>query len=160
MDILRGIESGALAVRAQQPAGDFMSIDETAPDIELPMERPLHAPALKLALVSAAIAAGDEDLDAAALYSQFIVDKAALAQHVRQSLQQRRQITLAELLASRPLQQGLAELVGYLSLAAEPTGSGAGVNAMIDDSVEEQVDWIARSGQHKSARLPRVIFSR
>jgi len=120
----------------------------------LPMERPLHAPAPKPALLSAAIAAGDEDLDAAALYSQFVVDKAALAQHVRQSLQQRTQVTLAELVGSRPLQQGLAELVAYLSLAAEPG------RAVIDDTTEERVDWTARSGQLKSARLPRVIFSR
>jgi len=154
MEILRGIEAGALAVRGQPPAGDYIAIDEIAPSIDLPMERPLHAQAPKPALLSAAIAAGDEDLDAAALYSQFVVDKAALAQHVRQSLQQRTQVTLAELVGSRPLQQGLAELVAYLSLAAEPG------RAVIDDTLEDQVDWTARSGQHKSARLPRVIFSR
>ena len=154
MDILRGIEAGALAVRVQPPAGDFMHIADTAPGIELPMERPLHAPPLKLALLSAAIAVGDEDLDAAALYSQFIVDKAALAQHVRQSLQQRSQVTLAELLNTRPLQQGLAELVAYLSLAVEPG------RALIDDTVEDRVVWRARGGQPKSATLPRVIFSR
>jgi len=141
-------------VRGQPPAGDFITIDEIAPSIDLPMERPLYAPAPKPALRSAAIAAGEEDLDAAALYSQFVVDKAALAQHVRQSLQQRTQVTLAELVGSRPLQQGLAELVAYLSLAAEPG------RAVIDDTLEDQVDWTARSGQHKSARLPRVIFSR
>jgi hypothetical protein len=157
MDILRGIEAGALAVRARQPAGDFMVIDEIAPSIELTMERPLYAPPLKVSLSSAAIAAGDEDLDAAALYAQFIVDKAALARHVRQSLQQRTQVTLAELVQGRPLQQGLAELVAYLSLAAEP---GAGVKAVIDDTVEEIVAWVARSGQPKTARLPRVIYSR
>ena len=157
MDILRGIEAGALAVRARQPAGEFMAIADTSPSIDLPLERPLHAPAVKLAIASARIDAGDEDLDATALFSQFIVDKAALAQHVRRSLQQRTQVTLAELLASRPLQQGLAELVAYLSLAAEPG------KAVIDDSVQEQVTWRARhgtdSGQHKSASLPRVIFT-
>jgi len=131
-----------------------MHIADTAPAIELPMERPLHAPPLKLALQSAAIAAGDEDVDAAALFSQFIVDKAALAQHVRQSLQQRTQVTLAELLETRPLRQGLAELVAYLSLAAEPG------RALIDDTVEDRVVWLAHSGKHKSATLPRVIFSR
>ncbi len=72
---------------------------------------------------------------------------------MRRSLQQRTQVTLAELLASRPLQQGLAELVAYLRLAAEPG------KAVIDDSVQEQVTWRARSGQHKSASLPRVIFT-
>jgi hypothetical protein len=154
MDILRSIEAGALAVRAQLPAGDFMVVNETAPSIDLAMERPLYTLALKPAISSATIDAGDEDLDAAALYSQFIVDKAALAQHVRQSLQQRTQVTLTELLQSRPLQQGLAELVAYLSLAAEPG------RAVIDDAVEEQVAWLARNGQRKTARLPRVIFSR
>jgi hypothetical protein len=154
MDILRGIEAGALAVRTLQPAGDFMHIADTAPSIELPMERPLHAPPIRLALDTSAIAAGDEDLDAAALFSQFIIDKAALAQHVRQSLQQRTQITLAELLDIRPLQQGLAELVAYLSLAAEPG------HAVIDDTVQDCVAWVSSGGQHKQARLPRVIFSR
>ena len=154
MDLLRSLEAGALAVRGQLPVGEFMQIDETAPNIELSMERPLHAPPTKVALLSAAIVAGDENLDAAALYSQFIVDKAALAQHLRQSLQQRSQVTLAELLDTRPLQQGLAELVAYLALAAEPG------RALIDDTQEDRVAWVARSGQRKSARLPRVIFSR
>ena len=154
MDILRGIEAGALAVRGQAPGGDFIGIADTAPSIELPMERPLHAPALKPALLSAAIAAGDEDGDASALYAQFSVDKAALAMHLRQSLQQQSQVSLADLVGSRPLQQGLAELVAYLSLAAEPG------RAVIDDTLEDQIGWTARSGQAKSARLPRVIFSR
>jgi flagellar motility protein MotE (MotC chaperone) len=154
MDILRSIEGGALAVRAQPPAGDFMHIDDTAPTIELPMERPLHAPPFKLALDGGAIVAGNEDMDAAALFSQFIVDKAALAQHVRQSLQQRAQVTLPELLADRPLEQGLAELMAYLSLATEPG------RAVIDDSVQDTVAWVSLGGQRKKARLPRVIFSR
>jgi hypothetical protein len=157
MDLLRGIEAGALAVRSRLPAGDFMPIDELAPAIELPMERPLHAPPLKPALMSSAIAAGDEDMDAAALYAQFVVDKAALAQHVRQALQQHNQVTLTELLERRPIQQGLAELVAYLSLAAEPR---QGMKAVIDDSVEDAVAWVARSGQARVAHLPRVIFSR
>jgi hypothetical protein len=52
------------------------------------------------------------------------------------------------------LQQGLAELVAYLGMAAEPG------RAMIDDTVEDHIAWQARSGQAKSTRMPRVIFSR
>lgn len=154
MDILRSIESGALAVRTQPPAGDFMLIDDTSPSIELPMERPLFAPPLKVVLDGGAVVAGDEDVDAEALFSQFIVDKAALAQHVRQSLQQRSQVTLPELLVERPLEQGLAELMAYLSLATEPG------RAVIDDTVQDTVAWVSLGGHHKTARLPRVIFSR
>ena len=154
MEILHGIEAGALAIRTQTPTGDFMHIADIAPSIDLPMERPLHSPAQKLALLSGAIDAGDEDVDAAALYSQFVIDKAALAQHVRQSLQQQTQVSLAELLDSRPLEHGLAELVAYLSLAAEPG------RAVIDDAVQDSVVWQTPGGQRKTAHLPRVIFSR
>ena len=154
MDILRGIEAGALAVRTGPPAGDFMHIADTAPTIELALERPLHAPTSKPSIRGGAVAAGDENLDAAVLYAQFVVDKAALSRHVRQSLQQRQQITLAELLELRPLEQGLAELVAYLTLAAEEG------RALIDDTVEDRVQWRSRSGQAKSVRLPRVVFSR
>jgi hypothetical protein len=77
-----------------------------------------------------------------------------LAQHVRQSLQQRSQVTLPELLVERPLEQGLAELMAYLSLATEPG------RALIDDTVQDTVAWVSLSGQQKSASLPRVIFSR
>ena len=97
-------------------------------------------------------------MEAATLDKQFIAGKAALAQHVRRSLQQRTQVTLTELLASLPLQQGLAELVAYLSLAAEPG------KAVIDDSVHEQRPWLAAGGKHhevhKCATLSRVLFTK
>jgi hypothetical protein len=132
-----------------------MSIADTAASIELPMERPLHAPKAKTALASLQLQAGDEDMDAAALYSQFVIDKSALAQRIRQALQQRAQITLAELLAQHPLQKGLAELVAYLQLAAE---QGAAV--VENDAHEDVVSWQSLDGVAKRAHLPRVIFSR
>ncbi len=154
MDILRSIEAGALAVREALPAGDFMTIAHTAASVELPMERPLYAAAPKASIAGVPVEAGEEDLDAAALYSQFVIDTAALAQHVRQELQQRTQVSLRELLEARPLTQGLAELVAYLQLAGEQ-GS-----AMVDESVEDTIDWRALDGRWKQARMPRVIFSR
>jgi hypothetical protein len=63
-------------------------------------------------------------------------------------------VILAGLLDARPSQQGLAELVAYFNLAAEPG------RAVIDDTREDQVAWTTRSGQHKQARLQRVVFSR
>jgi hypothetical protein len=154
MEMLRGIEAAALAVREEPPSGEFMAMADTAASVELPMERPLHVPTTRTALARLQVEAGDEDLDAAALYSQFVIDKAALAQHIRQALQQRTQISLAELLVQYPLRQGLAELVAYLQLAAE---QGA---AMADDADEDVVTWQSLAGTTMSARLPRVIFSR
>ena len=154
MEIMRGIEAGALAVRQAPPAGAFMAVADTAAEIELPMERPLHRPAARPAIASLLLESGAEDLDAAGLFSQFAVDKALLARNLRQALQQRPEITLAQLLEQYPLHQGLAELVAYLQLAAEQ-------GAAVDDQAEaDHVRWQAADGRHKSARLPRVVFSR
>ncbi len=131
-----------------------MTIGQTAADIELAMERPLHTPALKLRIADIRIQAGDESLDADALFSQFVVDKPALALHLRQALQTRSQVTLVELLEQRPLRQGLAELVAYLELAS------ASPATVIDDAVQERVTWRASDGRWKQAELARVIFSR
>ena len=155
IDILRNLEAGALAVRAAPPAGEFMTIADTTAGIELPMERPLYAPAVKTVLAALRLEAGPEEgLDASALYAQFAIDHAALAQHVQRSLTQRAQVTLSDLLESRPLQHGLAELVAYFHLAAEQG------NAVIDPDTEDLVHWRAHDGRSRRARVPRVTFSR
>ncbi|MGS0754717.1 DUF3375 family protein [Roseateles sp. GG27B] len=99
-----------------------------------------------------------------ALYAQVVVDPTRLSRHVRRSLADRAQVTLAELCATQPLQQGLAELVGYLQL------SDPGFKTVVDDVISETISWQPEAGMdnnsnnnsagvlHKRARLPRVIF--
>ena len=135
MDILHGIEAKALALRSSPPAGQIMLMDDLTASLELPLERLLHNPPVKPVLASVVLDEGDADFDAAALFSQVRVDKAALASHIRQSLQTRHQISLSELLQVRPLQQGLGELVAYLQLASEQQ------NAVLDESITEVVEW-------------------
>jgi hypothetical protein len=158
MDILHGIEAKAVALRDSPPPGEVMRIAETAAAIELPMERPLHTPAVKPLIADIELESGDSDVDAAALYSQVVVDKAQLARHIRHALQDRSQITLRELTEMRPLQQGLAELVAYLQLAGDT------FKTVVDENATEMIAW-RREGADgreygKRARLPRVIFVR
>jgi hypothetical protein len=153
MDLVRGIEARALAVRAQPPTGEFTAIDDQAPSVSLPMERPLYNPPAKLVLDKLTLLAGEGDLDTRALFEQVRVDKALLAGQVRQMLQQRAQVTLSEVLTEHPLQQGLGELVAYLQLASESA------QAVVDDTVLETVAWFNAHGT-RQARLPRVIFVR
>ena len=154
MDILHGIEAKALALREEAPTGEVMAVADTAAAIELPMERPLHTPPVKPLIADLALEAEEEEVDASALFSQVVVDKAQLARHIRQALQSRRQITLHELLEIQPLRHGLAELVAYLQLA------GATFQAVVDEDTEEAVVWQNADGHKKMARLPRVIFVR
>lgn len=157
MEILHGVETKALALRDAAPAGEIMTIADVACDVELPMERPLYTPTVKPLLADVALQAGDADVDTAALFSQVVVDKAQLARNIRHALQERTQITLGELCAENPLQQGLAELVAYLQLG------GDSFKSVVDEEAQEIIVWRTAGGDAqrlRQARLPRIIFVR
>ncbi|HET6291344.1 MAG TPA: DUF3375 domain-containing protein [Amycolatopsis sp.] len=154
MDILHSIESSALKLR-EHPAPDLTSaLDGTAPAIALPMERPLYTPKEKVSLDSGGIAAADEEVDASALFEQVYVDRERLSDIVRRALRDRGQIGLSEVLGRRPLEQGMAELVGYLSLG-DPA-----FQVVFDETTREQVRWLDDTGVERVATIPRVTFTR
>jgi len=154
MDILHSIENHALAVREAFPSGDFVSLSEISATVELPMERPLYRPPFKPIIAGIVLDEGDADVDTAALYAQVVVDRAELTRNIRQELQGRSQISLAEVVARHPLRHGLTELVAYLQLA------GAWPKTAVDDDVQEQVSWQSDTGVRRQATLPRIIMLR
>jgi hypothetical protein len=154
MDLLRSIESSALALREQADPGVGHEIDGTAANVVLPMERPLYTPKAKIPVDSAGISTADEDLDAGALFEQVYVDRERLSGVVRRELAGRAQVGLTEVLERQPLDQGMAELVGYLSLA-DPT-----FQVIFDETVRERVRWTDADGVPRVATVPRVSFIR
>jgi flagellar motility protein MotE (MotC chaperone) len=158
MDILHSIEGKVLALRDSPPPGVVMEIVASNADIDLAMERPLFTPSIKPVITDLALQAGDEDIDPSALFDQVFVDKARLTSHIRHALQDRAQITLNELVATQPLQQGLAELVTYLQLGCET------FSTVVDEDNPEPISWQAVTPDGleltRSARLARVIFIR
>jgi hypothetical protein len=166
LDLLRSIESQALALRDAAPVGTVMHIDAMGADIELPLERPLFTPSLKPRLADLAVLAGEDDIDTARLFDQIVVDKARLRATVQAALRHRPQMTLRELVEAEPLRQGLAELVAYLELAHATDGSETpnGWRVVVDDSHPETIRWqgtdAAGHAVMRAARLPRVIFTR
>jgi hypothetical protein len=154
MDILHSVESSALKLR-DHPAPDVTSeLDGTAPVLTLPMERPLYTPREKVPLDSGGIAAADEDVDPSALFEQVYVDRERLSGIVRRELRGRTQIGLSEVLGRQPLEQGMAELVSYLSLG-DPA-----FQVVFDETTREQVRWLDESGVERVATIPRVTFTR
>lgn len=153
MDLLRSIESTALRLRDHGTPPLTFEIDGTAPEIVLPMERPLYTPAARTPIDSS-VDTGDEEVDPAALFDQVHVDRALLASGVRRALQHRGQVGLPELVRDNPLEQGLAELVGYLSLADDA------FRVVFDESAREQVSWQDADGRERVATLPRVTYVR
>ncbi len=158
MDLLREIEGLALDLRETPPEGAVMSLPESGAAVDLPLERRLYTPPVRPAIADTPIDAGLADMDDRALYAQVVIDRAELARHVRQALQNRSQVTLREVCDLHPLRHGLAELIAYLDLAATDA------KACIDEDVTDAVGWrsVQADGQERErrARLPRVIFVR
>src|SRR5450759_2160682 len=153
MQLIRHVEQSALAVRDRAPADYFMELEEPAPTIDLAMERPLYSPPFKAKFAAAPVIEGDQGLAADALFDQVYVDKTRLMAQLRRALQTLHQISLAALVKSFPLEQGLAELVAYLSLATEDD------RAVIDDGQKQELWWAVSEGTRRRATLPLVIFS-
>ncbi|WPL16639.1 hypothetical protein Thiowin_01606 [Thiorhodovibrio winogradskyi] len=158
MDILRGIESKALALRDAPPGGTLMTIDDTAASIELPLERPLHQPKAKIPITALIQNAKEPEIDASALYSQVVVDRSRLARQIRQALQRRDQISLRELTEHWPLTQGLAELLTYLQLAEDSFDSA------VHENKTDELCWTTTRPDGtrltRQAKLPQVVFLR
>ena len=154
-ELLRGIESKALALREIRYPAVTMEIDDGAPSITLPMERPLHRPPREVAIDATGVAPGSEDFGSDALVTQMHIDRARLAATVWDRLGPQDQVGLDRVLDRQPLQQGLAELVGYLSLT-EP-----GLTVVFDPTERDQVSWSADDeALDRVAELPRVSFVR
>ena len=154
MTVIRDLERHALAVRDTPPTELPMMIDEPSPHVSLTMDRPLFTPPITPHITQQTLdEGGTHDVPVDALYDQFYVDRERLAMRLRQALQTRRQVSLAELLQDHPLEQGLAELVAWLALA---TDDGNGV---IDEDHPQTIDWIDPQGRPRRATMPTVIFT-
>ena len=154
MELIRDLERKAVAVRDNPPQQLGMSLDMPTPELNLTMDRPLFSPPVRPSIDTDAVLADDQLIDTDALFEQVHVDRQALEAGIRRALQDRDQISLAELIDAEPLDQGLAELVTYLAIAAEQSA------ALIDESQTQQVAWTQADGRQRRARIPLVVFSR
>ena len=154
MQLLRRIEHHAVALRDHSTDAFVMELDESAPSVELPLERPLYKPPHKPRIGDQVIAEGNMEIPADALFDQVHVDKAELRVRIRKMLQTRTQVSLADIVDAYPLEHGLAELVAYMSLASDDA------KALIDDSRRETLVWLDPGCGTRQATLPLIIFAR
>jgi hypothetical protein len=152
-DLLRSIEAKALRVRSRPDRIVAMELDDSSVSINLPMERPLYRPSRRHSLETDSMEHGNDDFDSSAMLSQLYVDRDALIKRVISSLGRNDQVGLSDVVSDDPLEQGLAELVGYLSLQ-EP-----GLAVVFDEERRDQIRWSAGEVE-RVADLPAVSFSR
>ncbi|HEY0708420.1 MAG TPA: DUF3375 domain-containing protein [Polyangia bacterium] len=154
MNVIREIEQKAVAIRDQVPEGPFVELDDSAPEIQLPMDRPLFVPPLRATLTGGAVLEGEGSITTDALFEQVHVDRARLEANVRRALQTEPLVSLGELVTRAPLEHGLAELIAYFSLAASDSRN------VIDEDNRQTIVWTDGEGVSRQATLPLVMFVR
>lgn len=153
LDIVRGIEAAALGCRDDPPALG-LTVDVPGVPIALPFERPLYSTQPSAQVESMLDPVLDEEIDMSALYTQVFVDQARLAANVRSLLPSHSSATLDEIVDLCPVEQGAAEIVGYLSLHEDDLA------VTMDESEESLITYRDPDGTVHRARLPRVTVSR
>jgi hypothetical protein len=150
--LMQSIEARALRLRDHPPPGTPVEIDEAKADIAVPMARRLYAPPPRITLDTSPVQAGDEDVATDELFDLVSVDPQRLRDAVASTLSHRDQATLGQVLSEHPAEQGLAEVLTYLSVA---DGDG---RAVFDPTASERVSWQV-DGADVHAAVPLVIFT-
>ncbi len=151
--ILHSIEAGALELRDDLPLGPFAEVDALVPEVAMPLERPLYSPPFRADLRTEVALGLGAQIDAGLLFDQVLVDPARLEGWLDQALDAGPQVTLARLIENHPLEQGLAELVTWLGVAAGRP------DTVFDDAVAESATWTDPRGRRRTATGSRIIFT-
>jgi hypothetical protein len=129
---------------------------ESAPEIQMVMERELWEPAKTQTFSAQPVTTNEEELhsdDLAKLFTQFAVDEALLQRRIETLLERQSQVRLSDVLAHYPAEKGLAEVLTYCSLAAKD------MRHSIDQEASEEIV-LENTGQPQYLRVPLVSYRR
>jgi hypothetical protein len=153
LDLVREVEAAALSCRADPPELG-LHVDLPGVRIALPFERPLYDARPAGEVASMLAPSVEEDLDVSALLNQHFVDSGRLAANIRAVLPARTSTLLEDIVAFYPVEQGVAEIIGYLALAEED------LEVRLDDTEESVIGYHDLDGRRRRVRLPKVTVSR
>ncbi|QAY59515.1 DUF3375 domain-containing protein [Microbacterium protaetiae] len=155
LDLVRAVEASALAVRDRPPAGLGLDVDEPGLPIALVFERPLYDPQPDVVVDSMPAPQSVDELELDGLFAQHFVDTARLAGNIRAVVPPRSTVALDDIVALYPVEEGAAEILGYLSLADDDLA------VEIDERAEDMtIDYVDTTGAARRVRMPKVTVSR
>lgn len=155
LDIVRTVEQTAIRVRNDPPATDLgLVIDEPGVPISLPFERPLYDPQPAAEVDSIIEPEADEPVEYDSLLGQRFVDAARLADNIRAIVPPRSTAELTDILDLYPVDEGVAEILGYLALTDDD------IRIDLHDDEETIIDYVDIEGAKKRATLPRTTVTR
>jgi len=153
LDLVRAVEATALAVREDPPRDVGLVVDQPGVPIALPFERPLYDPQPNVAVDSLPAPAELDNADLDGLLAQRFVNTERLVANIRAVVPPRTSVALDEIIALYPVEEGIAEILGYLSLGDE------GITV---ETTEERmvIDYADAGGARRRVRMKRAVVKR
>lgn len=152
LDLVRAVEAAALALRDSPPPVG-LDVDVPGVEIALPLERPLYDARPAAEVDSLLDPDAEADVDISVLFGQTFVDQARLAEQIRSIVPPASTVLLDDIVNFYPIEQGAAEIVGYLALTDDD------LEVIMDESQESIIEYADSTGPRR-ARLPRVSVRR
>ncbi len=153
LDLVRTVEAAALAVRENPPRDVGLVVDQPGLPIALPFERPLYDPQPDVAVDSLPAPADLDTAELAGLLTQRFVDTERLAENVRAVVPLRTWVALDEIVTLYPIEEGIAEILGYLSLNSD---------SITVEMTDEQmvIDYTDVGGVRRRVRMKKALVTR
>ncbi|WP_109471844.1 DUF3375 domain-containing protein [Ornithinimicrobium cavernae] len=152
LELVRSVEAAALACR-ESPPPIGLDVDVPGIEIALPLERPLYDARPAAEVDSLLDPEAEADVDISVLFGQTFVDQARLADHIRTIVPPSGTVLLEDIVSFYPVEQGAAEIVGYLALTDDD------LEVTMDEGQQSIIEYADSTGPRR-ARLPRVTVRR
>ncbi len=160
IEIIREIKNLAVSkIGKLHGKKDFIYI-EGLPEIDMSFDRPIGNPPQRATFKNQPTEIGSTQLASAnlgVLFDQFEMDRQQLETNITELLKNNQEITLSEVVRKYPIQNGLAEVLTYFSIAATSK------KHLIRDDKKESIPWILAediASAKKEIHLPQVIYVR
>jgi len=151
-ELVEAVRRLALEIRDRSPSDRAFLVVEGSPDVDLVMERPLFEPPATVTIAERPSLVGQPGSDPSPLFDLDVVDLELLSSRIRALLRDQPQVSLAEITRAYPVTRGLAELLGYFTLAARDS---------LDTVASATTDIVIRndrSGRTYHVRSPDLVF--
>ncbi|MBD3807310.1 MAG: DUF3375 domain-containing protein [Epsilonproteobacteria bacterium] len=154
LELCKSIEKSALEIKDDLPkTQSFTLIDSAQPKIDSIFSKSLFQPKVAQKFVKELLS-NDSALDMASFYNIFFIDEELLEHNIRNVLHRRSQASLQEITGEYPITKGVAELIGYLSMAKKFP------NTVLYEEHSEAIVIEDENGIFKKVQLPKIVFVR
>lgn len=154
LELCSNIEKSAIEIKDEMPnEKNFMPIDGCKVELDSIFFKSLYTPKIKQEF-NKELKEQDIELSMSSFYDLFFIDEELLSQNIQKVLLKTPQTTLAKIAKEFAIKKGIAELVGYISIAKNSQ------SVVVDESKSELITIVDSDGVQKKVSVPKIIFVR